>query len=70
MMRIVHILHSLTDDFRYRGTPSHPVTSPFSDYSEIYRALERMDAYPMDSEGIFCMAREYVKDIIKATRLA
>jgi hypothetical protein len=70
MMRIVYILQNLTDDFRYRGTPSHPVTSPLSDYSEIYRALERMDAYPMDSEGIFCMAREYVKDITKATRQA
>lgn len=70
MMRIVYMLQRLTDDFRYRGTPSHPVTSPFSDYSEIYRALEKMDAYPMDSEGIFCMAREYVKDIIKATRQA
>lgn len=70
MMRIVYILQSLTDDFRYRGTPSHPVTSPFSDYSEIYRSMERMDAYPMDSEGIFCMAREYVKDITKATRQA
>lgn len=70
MMRIVYILQDLTDDFRYRGTPSHPVTSPFSDYSEIYRALERMDAYPMDSEGIFCTAREYVKDVTKATRQA
>ncbi len=70
MMRMVYILQNLTDDFRYRGTPSHPVTSPFSDYSEIYRALERMDAYPMDSEGIFCMAREYVKDITKATKQA
>lgn len=70
MIRMVYILQNLTDDFRYRGTPSHPVMSPFSDYSEIYIALERMDAYPMDSEGIFCMAREYVKDIIKATRQA
>ena len=70
MIRMVYILQNLTDDFRYRGTPSHPVMSPFSDYSEIYRALERMDAYPMDSEGIFCMAREYVKDITKATKQA
>ena len=35
------------------------------DLNSVYRALERMDAYPMDSEAMFFSAREYLKRAVK-----
>ena len=35
------------------------------DMNSVYRALERMDAYPMDSEAMFFSAREYLKRAVK-----
>lgn len=35
------------------------------DLNSVYRALERMDAYPMDSEAMFFSAREYLKKAAK-----
>lgn len=35
------------------------------DMNSVYRALERMDAYPMDSEAMFFSAREYLKKSAK-----
>lgn len=35
------------------------------DLNSVYRALERMDAYPMDSEAMFYSAREYLKRAVK-----
>ena len=35
------------------------------DLNSVYRALERMDAYPMDSEAMFFNAREYIKKVVR-----
>lgn len=58
VMAIVYSLHTLTDDWRipYLGDGLRGF-----EWWKTYQMLERMDAYPMDSEALFYHAREYIK---------
>lgn len=58
MILITEGLSEVTDDWRkeYDGTGMGEY-----DLDSVWKALERMDSYPMDSEAMFFSAREYVK---------
>ena len=62
MLLITEDLAEVTDDWtkEYDGAGMGTY-----DLNSVYRALERMDAYPMDSEAMFFYAREYIKKAAK-----
>lgn len=62
MLLITEDLAEVTDDWtkEYDGAGMGTY-----DLNSVYRALERMDAYPMDSEAMFFDAREYIKKSAK-----
>lgn len=61
VIAIVYSLHTLTDDWRtpYLGGGFREL-----EWRKTYEMLERMDAYPMDSEALFYSAREYIKQSV------
>lgn len=58
MLSITEDLAEVTDSW---GREYDGAGMGMYDLNSVYRALERMDAYPMDSEAMFYSAREYLK---------